>query len=146
MNNIKKYQTFISGLISEDLQKNPNFQIPKIKEGSEFSLTDGKRLRPIIVLSICNCLNKLTGQNLDSTGGALAIEYIHNASLIIDDMPMMDNDQYRRGKLTVHAKYGQCLAQLVAYNLIIVAMRHLGDNIQKLNQLPFLSILPAYKS
>ena len=50
---------------------------------------------------------------------ALILELIHSTSLIIDDLPSMDNDTYRRGNLTFHAKYGQQNAYLMVYNLLV---------------------------
>lgn len=142
--NIDKYRVFISDKIEQDIRTNPLFgsqseTVDKIRDCSSWVLSDGKRLRSMIVLSICNCLNIMTEQNLTATGGALAIEYVHNASLIIDDMPIMDNDSIRRGKSTAHVKWGECIAQIVAYNLIIVAIRHLASNLEALSKVPFLS-------
>lgn len=139
MSNIDKYRIFVSEQIDKDIDSNPLFDIPQIKDCTRYVLADGKRLRSMIVLSICNCLNVMTGQNLNAIGGALAIEYIHNASLIIDDMPMMDNDILRRDKATAHIKWGLCTSQLTAYNLIIAAMRHLADNLDSLSRVPFLT-------
>src|SRR5574344_2912522 len=72
----------------------------KIFESMRYSvLAPGKRLRPVMCLESC----RLTGGNLeDAMPTACAIEMLHAQSLIHDDLPCMDNDDYRRGKLTNH--------------------------------------------
>ena len=65
-----------------------------------YCLNDGKRLRPIITYYL---LEKL---NIKNDNIVLAIEFLHTASLILDDLPFMDNDNYRRGKLSFHKKFG----------------------------------------
>ena len=70
----------------------------------------GKRIRPIIMYILAD----IYGKNHDVIENeALAIELIHSYSLVHDDMPCMDNDEYRRGNLTLHKKYGQANALLV---------------------------------
>lgn len=79
----------------------------------------GKRLRPMICLAIAKSFNR----PYPIIDIALAVELIHNASLIIDDLPCMDNDEYRRGILTVHAKYGQDIAIQIAIKLMMSALQ-----------------------
>jgi farnesyl diphosphate synthase len=72
-------------------------------------LGGGKRLRPLLVLAACESL----GGNADAAmRAACAVELIHAYSLVHDDMPCMDNDVLRRGKPTVHVKFGQATALL----------------------------------
>jgi farnesyl diphosphate synthase len=72
-------------------------------------LGGGKRLRPLLVLAACESL----GGNADAAmRAACAVELIHAYSLVHDDMPCMDNDVLRRGKPTVHVKFGQASALL----------------------------------
>lgn len=83
---------------------------------SMFYATDGgKRLRPQMVFAAASAIQEPTS-NLPwfsaMTDAACALEMIHAHSLIHDDMPCMDNDRYRRGKLTVHAAYGEAEALL----------------------------------
>lgn len=83
---------------------------------SMFYATDGgKRLRPQMVFAAASAIQEPTS-NLPwfsaMTDAACALEMIHAHSLIHDDMPYMDNDRYRRGKLTVHAAYGEAEALL----------------------------------
>jgi farnesyl diphosphate synthase len=79
-------------------------------------LGGGKRLRPLLALAACESLQK---QGCDpsfaqaaSLRAACAVELIHAYSLVHDDMPCMDNDVLRRGKPTVHVKFGQAQALL----------------------------------
>ena len=76
----------------------------------------GKRLRPMICLAIGDS----HGKNLIDL--AIAIELIHNASLIIDDLPCMDNDLYRRDKMTIHHKYGSGVAIQIAVKIFALAL------------------------
>lgn len=64
----------------------------------------GKRVRPILCIAVANLL----GLSFDDVKEfALAIEIIHSYSLVHDDLPAMDNDDYRRGKLSTHKKFGE---------------------------------------
>jgi len=102
---------------NEKLNKHiSNIKNLKIREIVEYSMTNGKRLRPLIVLDIYNSLNKKLDENIYLY--SIAIEYLHNSSLIIDDMPYMDNDLYRRNNMTIHHKYGICNANLIYSYLI----------------------------
>jgi farnesyl diphosphate synthase len=72
-------------------------------------LDGGKRLRPLLVLAACDAV---AGHAAAALRAAVAVELIHAYSLIHDDMPCMDNDVLRRGKPTVHVKFGQAQAML----------------------------------
>ncbi len=72
-------------------------------------LDGGKRLRPLLVLAACEAVQ---GQTVAALRAAASVELIHAYSLVHDDMPCMDNDVLRRGKPTVHLKYGQAQAML----------------------------------
>jgi farnesyl diphosphate synthase len=72
-------------------------------------LDGGKRLRPLLVLAACAAVG---GQRGAALRAAVAVELIHAYSLVHDDMPCMDNDVLRRGKPTVHVKYGEAPAML----------------------------------
>ncbi len=69
----------------------------------------GKRLRPLLVLAACEAVQ---GQAQAALRAACAVELIHAYSLVHDDMPCMDNDVLRRGKPTVHVRFGQAQALL----------------------------------
>jgi farnesyl diphosphate synthase len=72
-------------------------------------LGGGKRLRPLLALAACESLNGNIGAAMRA---ACSTELIHAYSLVHDDMPCMDNDVLRRGKPTVHVKFGQASALL----------------------------------
>ena len=72
-------------------------------------LDGGKRLRPLLVMAACEAVE---GDPAASLRVACAVELIHAYSLVHDDMPCMDNDVLRRGKPTVHVKFGQAQALL----------------------------------
>ena len=72
-------------------------------------LGGGKRLRPLLVLAACEAVD---GQAEAAMRAAVAVELIHAYSLVHDDLPCMDNDVLRRGKPTVHVRYGEAGAML----------------------------------
>ncbi|WP_028999435.1 polyprenyl synthetase family protein [Azohydromonas australica] len=72
-------------------------------------LDGGKRLRPLLVLAACEAVD---GQREAALRAAVAVELIHAYSLVHDDLPCMDNDVLRRGKPTVHVRYGEAQAML----------------------------------
>lgn len=74
-------------------------------------LTPGKRLRPLLSLAVMDSFGFTIDDEAVKT--ASAIEWVHAYSLVHDDLPAMDNDAYRRGKLSVHAMYGPATAVLV---------------------------------
>ena len=77
-------------------------------------LSEGKRLRPILVLLIAEALP----QKRDVMPAALSVEYFHTASLIADDLPCMDNDDTRRNKPALHKAFEESVAILASYTLI----------------------------
>ena len=88
----------------------------RLKDSMLYSLqAGGKRLRPVLCLSTA-ALCGLSPQR--SMPFAAAIEMIHTYSLIHDDLPAMDNDEYRRGKKTTHAVYGEAMAILAGDALL----------------------------
>lgn len=91
----------------------------KIYEAMRYSLlAGGKRVRPILCLATC----EMTGGTIEmAMPTACAVEMIHTMSLIHDDLPAMDNDDYRRGKLTNHKVYGEDIAILAGDGLLAYA-------------------------
>jgi len=90
-----------------------------LAEAMEYSLMNGgKRLRPILLMAAADAVNG-NGNKFITT--ASAIEMIHTYSLIHDDLPAMDNDDYRRGKLTNHKVYGDAMAILAGDALLTLA-------------------------
>ncbi len=97
----------------------------KIYEAMRYSLlAGGKRLRPILCLATC----ELTGGTIEmAMPTACALEMIHTMSLIHDDLPAMDNDDYRRGKLTNHKVYGEDIAILAGDGLLAYAFEYVAS-------------------
>ena len=96
-----------------------------LKDIVKYALEGGKRLRSILVIMIGKSIN--VEINLEKL--AMSMELFHNCSLIIDDMPCMDNDMLRRGRETVHYKYGETKSQIVVAYLLKQALNLLYDNI-----------------
>lgn len=87
-------------------------------------LAGGKRIRPALFLMALDFLGKPSAAYLDA---ACAIECIHTYSLIHDDLPQMDNDDYRRGKLTNHKIYGAGMATMAGDGLLTYAFTLLSE-------------------
>lgn len=91
----------------------------RLAESMEYSLTaGGKRLRPILLMAAADAAG---GRGEDYLTSACAIEMIHTYSLIHDDLPAMDDDDYRRGKPTNHKVYGAGMATLAGDALLTMA-------------------------
>lgn len=86
-------------------------------------LAGGKRLRPVFVLDFCRMCG---GDYKQALPLAAAVEMIHTYSLIHDDLPCMDNDDYRRGKLTNHKVYGEAMAVLAGDALLTAAFSQIA--------------------
>ena len=101
-----------------ELKKNPAIE-EKLLKAMEYSLmAGGKRLRPILLMAAADSING-AGEKLLTV--ATAMEMIHTYSLIHDDLPAMDNDDYRRGKLTNHKVFGEATAILAGDALLTLA-------------------------
>ncbi len=97
----------------------------KIYEAMQYSLmAGGKRLRPILCLATC----ELAGGTIEmALPTACALEMIHTMSLIHDDLPAMDDDDYRRGKPTNHKVYGEDIAILAGDGLLAYAFEYAAE-------------------
>ena len=120
----------------------------KLAEAMEYAVMNGgKRIRPILMYMICDLFEKNNCKSYDKIKEiAVALEFIHCYSLVHDDLPAMDNDDYRRGKLTVHKKYNEAIGVLVGDVLlteafgIIANSKSLGDK----NKVEIISKLSKY--
>ena len=120
----------------------------KLAEAMEYAVMNGgKRIRPILMYMICDLFEKNNCKSYDKIKEiAAALEFIHCYSLVHDDLPAMDNDDYRRGKLTVHKKYNEAIGVLVGDALlteafgIIANSKNLGDK----NKVEIISKLSEY--
>ena len=97
----------------------------EIFESMRYSLlAGGKRLRPIMCLEACRIFG---GDMEKALPTACAFEMLHTQSLIHDDLPCMDNDDYRRGKLTNHKKFSESTAVLAGDALISYGVQLIID-------------------
>jgi geranylgeranyl diphosphate synthase type II len=95
---------------------------PRLLKSMSYSLLDGgKRLRPALCLAVAERNGVCAERAMPM---AVALEFIHTASLIHDDLPCMDNDDLRRGHPTNHKVFGECLAILAGFSLMIWAFEH----------------------
>jgi geranylgeranyl diphosphate synthase type II len=83
-------------------------------------LAGGKRLRPILALAACEAVG---GRPEEAIDAACAVEFVHTYSLIHDDLPAMDDDDFRRGRPTAHKKFGEAIAILSGDALCAEAFR-----------------------
>lgn len=113
---IEKYKSLIEQKLDEYI---PIEYPEKIWESMRYSvLAGGKRLRPMLCLEACKVVS---GSCENAIPTACAIEMLHSQSLIHDDLPCMDNDDYRRGKLTNHKVFGESTAVLAGDALLSFA-------------------------
>ncbi|MGN7357516.1 polyprenyl synthetase family protein [Paenibacillus sp. SAF-054] len=94
-----------------------SWHIPStLRESMHYSLmAGGKRMRPLLVMAACEALE---GNMEAALEAACAVEMVHTYSLIHDDLPAMDDDDYRRGKLTNHKVFGEAAAILAGDALL----------------------------
>ena len=113
----------------------------QIYEAMRYSLmAGGKRLRPILCLATCEMLG--TDAQV-ATPTACALEMVHTMSLIHDDLPAMDNDDYRRGKLTNHKVYGEDVAVLAGDALLAYAFEYIATQTQGAQPQQVLKVIAA---
>jgi geranylgeranyl diphosphate synthase, type II len=82
------------------------------------ALSPGKRLRPMLALSACEAVG---GDWRTAIPAAIAVECVHAFSLVHDDLPALDDDDYRRGQLTTHKKFGEAIGILAGDALLALA-------------------------
>ncbi|SFS93078.1 polyprenyl synthetase family protein [Marininema halotolerans] len=103
------------------------FDPTPLRESIAYSLmAGGKRLRPVLTLATAEALG---AKEEDALPFACAIEMIHTYSLIHDDLPSMDDDDYRRGKLTNHKVYGEAMAILAGDALLTKAFGIMAESV-----------------
>ena len=111
-----QYRGYIEDYLGHYFEKYHDLPQKQIFDAMEYSLlAGGKRLRPIFAFDFCRMCG---GDWQQAAPFAAAIEMIHTYSLIHDDLPCMDNDDYRRGRLTNHKVYGEAMAVLAGDALL----------------------------
>lgn len=128
LNEIKDEKTKIDQMIADRLarlRKNTESSLERIIDALEYSLkAGGKRIRPIICVKVADML----GGKLDTAYNlGIALEFIHTYSLIHDDLPAMDDDDYRRGQLSNHKVFGEGMAILAGDALLTLAFEDLTE-------------------
>lgn len=119
----KEYLEYIENYLDTSCFRYDNEPQQILFESMRYSLlAGGKRLRPIFVFDFCSMCG---GDWKTAVPFAAAIEMIHTYSLIHDDLPCMDDDDYRRGKPTNHKKYGEAIAVLAGDGLLTAAFQQL---------------------
>ena len=123
---IKKYISSQRNLFNKDLKKFfDSYRTSNILQTAMwYSLSNGgKRLRPIILAEVSKALGLKKSRYLNMM---LATELIHCYSLVHDDLPSMDDDDYRRGKLSTHKKFNEAQAILSGNGLLTLAFELLS--------------------
>lgn len=101
----------------------------------------GKRLRPVMCLETCKMLD---GEFEDAIPTACAIEMLHAQTLIYDDLPCMDNDDYRRGKPSNHKVFGEAMAVLAGDSLLTFAPQIIAKYSENLSPSTKLRVLNEF--
>jgi geranylgeranyl diphosphate synthase type II len=126
--NLREYLAHQQGLVDAELDRLiPAETAPPetIHRAMRYSLfAGGKRIRPILCLEAARCAS---GSTEGAISAACALELIHTYSLIHDDLPALDNDDYRRGKLTNHKVFGEAMAILAGDSLLTWAFQVLAE-------------------
>lgn len=132
---LKKRTTYVEEVLKKYLPKeNPSYKV--LTDAFSYSLmAGGKRLRPIFMLESFRIFNR------EDVRGSVeekivepfmaALEMIHTYSLVHDDLPAMDNDEYRRGRKTTHVVYGEAMGILAGDSLLNHAFEIVADAMEK---------------
>ena len=112
----REYREYVEGYLKEHYDALNDQPQKLLFDAMQYSLTaGGKRLRPILAFEFC----RICGRDWkEAAPFAAAIEMIHTYSLIHDDLPCMDNDDFRRGKPTNHKVFGEAMAVLAGDALL----------------------------
>ena len=124
----KEYLKEKKEIVEKNLEKMlKKYEYPhRLSEAMKYGVMNGgKRIRPIIMYMICD-LFEVNYTKIEDI--AVALEFIHCYSLIHDDLPAMDDDMYRRGKLTTHIKYDEVTAILVGDVLLTEAFNIVANS------------------
>lgn len=122
------------------LKKPQDFYSKRLEESLRYGLkSPGKRLRPLLVMAMALDLKKDANAIKLSLPAALAVELVHTYSLIHDDLPAMDNDDFRRGRLSMHRRFDEGLAILAGDTLLSEAFIEAASS--KYNALSITQVL-----
>ena len=130
---LNEYISFTESTLKKFSYKNKLGLQSSVADAMNYSLeAGGKRIRPVLVLAFCHMCG---GDYRKAAAPAAAIEMIHTFSLIHDDLPCIDNDDFRRGKPSCHKKFGEACAVLAGDALAIrpfqvIAESELNDSMK----------------
>lgn len=110
----------------------------RLLEAMRYSLLGGKHLRPLLALATCRACGGKPEQALDA---ACAVEMVHAYSLIHDDLPAMDDDDFRRGKPSCHRRFGESWAILAGDALLTWSFEILAGALDAAASVPAVSLL-----
>ncbi|QNQ80262.1 polyprenyl synthetase family protein [Lactobacillus sp. PV034] len=131
-----KYTPIINSFLEKHLEEDiDNKKFSNIMAYSV--MAGGKRLRPLIYLATLASLDHEI--NEDDIKTACGIELIHTYSLIHDDLPAMDNDDYRRGKLTSHKKWGEAEAILAGDALLPLGIQWIAQGSKNITEVEIIT-------
>lgn len=133
---LKEKQILVEQALDQSL---PIRRPAKIYEAMRYSLlAGGKRLRPILCISACELHSGNLAMCLPT---ACALEMLHTMSLIHDDLPAMDNDDYRRGQLTNHKVFGEDIAILAGDALLAYAFEYVATQTRQVEAAHLIQVL-----
>lgn len=137
--NMNDYIKLVEDKLDEYLQTEPPQTL--FKSMKYTVVLPGKRLRPVMCLETCKILG---GEIEDALPAACAIEMLHAQTLIHDDLPCMDNDDYRRGKPSNHKVFGEAIAVLAGDALLTYAPQIISKYSDNLSPSTKLRVLNEY--
>jgi farnesyl diphosphate synthase len=128
---LSKIAILVEKRMAQILPNPQKFSDSKLTLAMNYSaLSKGKRIRPFLTISTANIFGVNTNEALDV---ASALEFIHVYSLIHDDLPSMDDDDFRRGKLSCHKKFDEATAILAGDSLLTFAFEILSGEKLKIS-------------
>ncbi len=134
---LKKYQIIVEDELNK-YRRDKSCPEAMLNESMEYSLiAGGKKLRPILILSTYKLFKEDYNVCMPY---AVAIEMIHNFSLIHDDLPAIDNDDFRHGKLTNHKKYNESTAILAGDGLMNYAYIVISNDLKSAKNMKELAL------
>ena len=139
---LQKYQELINDELSKYIRRD---KCPEevLNNSMEYSLmAGGKRLRPILVIAVYQLFKEDIEKCMPY---AIAIEMVHNFSLIHDDLPGIDNDDFRHGKPTNHKKFNEATAILAGDGLLNNAYIVISDDLEKSKSDELLKKIKVFK-
>lgn len=123
---VAEKKPLVDEALSALLQRRPESPASRIYEAMRYSvLAGGKRLRPILVIATAEALRTRATNVMKA---ACAVEMVHTCSLILDDLPSMDNARLRRGQAAAHLVFGEATAILAADALLMEGFRLVAEN------------------